>query len=249
MSKKNRFKRKHILSIVVGLSFVGVILFVSFRERHFSPNFDIIELKKINTINGIDISRYQAHINWEKVAPQIDFVFIRATSGKRYVDPLFEEHYSNAKDKNVPIGVYHYFIFHQNGLEQAQHFLQTLGNNEFELPLVVDVEEHPTYGPASFNQKKTVENLKSFIETVEKATKEKMIIYTNIECFDKYIKRNFPTQHLWICTFKGKQSLPSKWLFWQTTHTGKIRGIKGHVDINVFNGNRKAWESFIGLKI
>lgn len=248
MSTKNRFKSKHLLSIVIGLSFVGVILFVSFRERNISPVFDIIELRKINTISGIDISRYQTHINWEKVAPQIDFVFIRATSGKKYVDPYFEDHYNNAKDNNIPLGVYHYFVFYQNGKEQAEHFLKTLGNNEFELPLVVDVEEHPTYGHASFNHKKMVDNLKSFIETVEKATKKKMIIYTNIECFNKYIKFNFPSHHLWICTFKGKQSLPSKWLFWQTTHTGKIRGIKGHVDINVFNGDCKTWESFIGLE-
>ena len=135
MTKKKRKIRTYIPAVIIGLSLVGVLLFITFRERHFSPDFDIIELKKINTINGIDISRYQPHINWEKVAPQIDFVFIRASSGNKYIDPLFEEHYANAKNKNIPIGAYHYFIFHQNGLEQAKHFLHTLGNNEFELPL------------------------------------------------------------------------------------------------------------------
>ncbi|MDD3281140.1 MAG: GH25 family lysozyme [Bacteroidales bacterium] len=246
MNKKKKKKKKIYIPALLGILVVGVLLFLKFRDRHPSPYLTINEMLKTNTICGIDISRYQTYIQWEKVAPQIDFVFIRASSGSRYQDPYFEKHYADANDAGIPTGTYHYFVFNVNGKAQADNFLEAIENNYFELPLVIDVEEHPTYGPSSFNYQTTVKNLKDFIATVEKESGKEMMIYTNMECYHKYIKRYFPTHKLWICSFKGKESLPPQWVFWQKTHTGKVEGVKGHVDINVFNGNHDAWLNYIG---
>lgn len=230
----------------MALSILGIFLFFKFKEKYPSPDLTMNEIMKTYAICGIDISRYQTHIDWEKVSLQLDFVFIRASSGKQYKDPLFEEHYANANDFGIPASAYHYFVFNVNGTEQAENFLETIGDNSFELPLVIDVEEHPKYGRSTFNYQSTIKNLSDFIYTVEKKSGKEILIYTNKECYNKYIKHHFPEHKIWICSFKDENILPPQWVFWQKTHTGKIDGIKGDVDIDVFNGNPDAWLTYIG---
>lgn len=230
----------------MGLSIIGVLLFLKFKDKYPSPDLTMNEIRETYAICGIDISRYQTHIDWEKISQQINFVFIRASSGKQYTDTLFEEHYANANDFGIPTGAYHYFVFNVNGKEQAENFLKTIGNNSFELPLVIDVEEHPEYGPTAFNYQTTIKNLSDFIYTVEQRSGKEILIYTNSECYNKYIKRNFPNHKIWICSFKDENTLPPQWVFWQKTHTGKIDGIKGDVDLDVFNGNPKTWLTYLG---
>ena len=246
MTKKKRNKKAIYIPTLLGLFVIGSLLFIKFRNRIYSPDLNIKELKQTNLICGIDISKYQPHIDWDKVAQQIDFVFIRASSGSRYCDPMFEKHYNNAVDHEIPIGAYHYFVFNVDGKKQAENFLKNIGNNYFELPLVIDVEEHPKYGRSNFNYKTTINNLRDFINTVENKTGNTIMIYTNTECYEKYIQPNFPNHRLWICSFQSKEKLPVHWTFWQKTHTGEIEGIKGYVDINIFNGNRKTWYEYIG---
>ena len=50
------------------------------------------------------------------------------------------------------------------------------------------------------------------------------------EGFDEY--------PLWIAHYyKNKLNISQKWYFWQHSDKGKVNGIKGDVDFNVFNGN------------
>lgn len=43
-------------------------------------------------VRGIDVSHYQKNIDWEKVANSgVDFVYIKATEGATYVDPMFKK--------------------------------------------------------------------------------------------------------------------------------------------------------------
>ena len=38
---------------------------------------------------------------------------------------------------------------------------------------------------------------------------------------------------------------PHPWMFWQYTGTGRIPGINGDADINVFYGSREEWKRFV----
>ncbi len=63
------------------------------------------------SLKGIDVSKYQGEINWEKVKDSgIQFAIIRAGYGKETYqkDPKFETNYNNAKAVGIPIGVYWY---------------------------------------------------------------------------------------------------------------------------------------------
>ena len=39
-----------------------------------------------------------------------------------------------------------------------------------------------------------------------------------------------------------------RWTFWQWTTTGRVPGIRGDVDRNVFAGNEKQWQAFMDPK-
>ncbi len=51
-----------------------------------------------DTHEGIDVSMYQGDIDFEQVADSgIEGVYIRSSLGSSYIDPYFEQNYSNAK--------------------------------------------------------------------------------------------------------------------------------------------------------
>jgi lysozyme len=105
-----------------------------------------------------------------------------------------------------------------------------------DLPPVVDIEL--SNGKSS---EKICEGLKIFLSRLEKQYKVKPIIYTNINFYNTYLKGNFEEYPLWIAGYFDHDRLYNEfetpWYFWQHSEKGKVDGIKGNVDFNVFNGS------------
>lgn len=61
---------------------------------------------------GIDVSKYQSNIDWEQVKTAgVKFVIIRIGyrgygSGALVLDPMFEQHFTNARNAGLKVGVY-----------------------------------------------------------------------------------------------------------------------------------------------
>ncbi len=61
---------------------------------------------------GIDVSKYQSNIDFEKAKKAgVEFVIIRIGyrgygSGTLVLDPMFEEHFTNARNAGLKVGVY-----------------------------------------------------------------------------------------------------------------------------------------------
>ena len=72
------------------------------------------------------------------------------------------------------------------------------------------------------------------------------IIYTNKDGYYDYIYGRLGLYPLWICSF-SEVPISAEWTFWQYNHRGRVKGIKGDVDLNVFSGSEKEWVEFIGL--
>ena len=55
---------------------------------------------------GIDVSHYQGQINWEEVArdKNIQFVYVKATEGAKYVDPLYQQNIKGTRAKKLLVG-------------------------------------------------------------------------------------------------------------------------------------------------
>jgi len=142
-------------------------------------------------------------------------------------------------------GAYHFFTFCRDGRAQADNFLSALPNSDGTLPPVVDVEFSGNCKSWSTVDYIRAE-LSSFLERVETTTSRRPIIYLTYDSFHRIADGYFPRHEIWIRNVLWQPSLaePMAWTFWQYTHAGRVPGIRGPVDLNVYRGALEDFEKF-----
>ena len=245
MKKKRTQKKKNtasnrwiegILFAIFIIVFIGTA-FLIYRKR-YSYRPIPPEILAAYPVKGIDISRHNGLIDWSVVREQgYTFAFIKATESINYTDPSFQSNYERASDEGLIVGAYHFFRFNEDGKKQAAHFISNNCYNKGDLPPVVDVEHSP-FNFAS-NPKEVSKRLGELLTSLQLHYGTSPIIYTNKECYLKYIRPFFPHVRLWICDLSGEPDpeVHSSWIFWQYSHRGEVMGINEKVDLNVFNGS------------
>lgn len=197
-----------------------------------------IRIPRKYEVHGIDVSSYQGKIDWQKVNAMeyngihISFAFIKATEGVTLVDPYFQRNWRESKKARVLHGAYHYFKPLKSGIWQAKFFLQTVATESGDLPPVIDIEEI-----SGLSENEFIPNLKDFLNEVEKKTHTKPIIYTGYRFYKDHLQGKLEDYPLWIAHYyQPKLAKDIRWNFWQHADNAHVDGIKGKVDMNVFNG-------------
>lgn len=237
-------KKGYILALAVSICLIVAVIVVV--RTYFLPKGITID-KQQYPITGIDVSRHSGIIDWDKISRQhISFVFIKATEGEDYLDPNYLNNVTGAYKSKLKVGEYHFFRFNKPGDKQAINFLSRTRNIKGKLTPVLDVEEWGNM-PVTKSEAAIRKEITAFLTVVEAVTGKRMIIYSNINTYNKYIKGHFPENPIWICSFNKDRILPDnrKWLFWQHAHNGRLDGIKGFVDINTFNGDTATWRKYL----
>ena len=192
-------------------------------------------------IHGIDISRYQGIIDWDKFRANalIDgypprFIFIKGTEGASRTDPYFKDNFANAREYGFIRGVYHFWSNKSSAREQAYHFLDKVYLEEGDLPPVLDIEHVPNNVRIEDFQTDVL----TWLHIVEDRYHVKPIIYTYYKFKEKYLSAPvFDDYPYWIAHYYvEKIAYKGSWKFWQHTDTGTLPGITGRVDLNVYNG-------------
>jgi lysozyme len=201
-------------------------------------NFQVLEKHEGKSI-GIDVSEYQGKISWSYVDTleqkyPLHYVFIRATVGKDRKDRKFERNWLGAKENKMIRGAYHYYRPNENSLEQAELFIKTVTLEKGDLPPVLDIEKLP--------KNQSVANLKlglkRWLQAVESHYGVKPIIYTGERYYDDFLKEEFSDYLFWIANYNFyREEIGEDWLFWQFTEKASVPGIKGKVDVNIYNGD------------
>lgn len=198
--------------------------------------------KELYPVRGIDVSSHNGKIDFEDVvADGYEFVFIKASEGESFRDSTFVENYRNAVSAGMKVGAYHFFRFDCDGVAQAINLLGAVEGRELDLGVVVDVESHGN--PEGINPNTVADRIGAMIDYLN-LLGYKVTFYTNRDGYYDYIADNFPTYPLWICSFNSNP-INAEWTFWQFNHHGKVKGIKGEVDLNAFNGDRSQWNNTI----
>lgn len=222
----------------VFLIFIGVNIFVV-KPHIFYPGFEI-NIPSGYRIHGIDVSRYQQVINWAEVKQmesggiRIGFVFIKATEGITRVDNQFRRNWVEAEKNEIPKGAYHFYVPGRDARRQALNFTQIVNLNPGDLPPVLDIEKR-----GRLSDRQIREDAKEWLRIVEEKYGVVPIIYTNISFYERYFAAGFERYPIWIAHYlqPGKPRTERKWSFWQHSETGRVNGIKGMVDFNVFYGD------------
>lgn len=191
-------------------------------------------------IIGIDVSKHQGTINWEKVkadAQGIDFVLMRAGYGKNQKDICFENNYLGVKKIGLPLGVY-WYCYATNAseaLDEAKYCVECLKGKQIDLPVFYDVEEAKSFGKAS----EIIETFCSYLENKG--------YYAGVYCSESVVKTYCPgitARYIgWIANWiKKPGNIP--YACWQYSSKGKVNGISGPVDLD----NWLSEDSFINVQ-
>lgn len=235
-----------ILLVTLLLIFAALSLFESFpllksKQSKIIKEFGIV-LPQGNFTHGIDVSKHQGTIDWKRVAEmrgqnkKIDFVFIKATEGITRTDQQFSKNWKGAANNNLIRGAYHFYYPSRDAKKQAQNFTKNVILKKGDLPPVIDIEL------SNGKTKKTiVKDLETMCNELEQHYGVQPIIYTNLHFYETFLKDNFKKYPLWISCYFSQNRFEKEcghdWIFWQHSEKGKVDGINGNVDFNVFNGS------------
>ena len=80
--------------------------------------------------------------------------------------------------------------------------------------------------------------MKRWLKRVEQHYKVKPIIYTGEKYYEDFLKEELGDYLFWIANYNFyREEIDSDWLFWQFTEKASIAGIKGNIDVNIYNGD------------
>lgn len=185
---------------------------------------------------GIDISEFQGEIDFEEVRRSgIEAVYIRVGAGE-YTDEYFAENYERAKAAGLKIGFYHYVTARSvdEGRRQARFFASLAAGREPDMRLAMDFEY---FGSLSVSQINAISE--AYLDELTALTKREAVIYSDLSnarnIFSRALAEKYP---LWAAQYGADEpSANGKWREWvgfQYTDEGRVGGIYGNVDRNIF---------------
>lgn len=196
-------------------------------------------------VAGIDVSKHNGDIDFEQVSDDdYQFVFIKASEGKTYKDDAFERNYEQAHEAGLKVGAYHFFRKNRTAREQADNLLAAIRGKHLDLPLVIDLEDDWGNG-ATVSRQTAIDRVMEMIDILA-GKGYRVMIYTNLDGYEKYYKDLLGDHDLWLCSFTSPDLLPHlPHVIQQFSHEGTVSGIDGNVDLNVWRGSEKEWQRYL----
>jgi lysozyme len=188
-------------------------------------------------IIGIDVSHHQGTIKWQEVSHWNDvpirFVYIKATEGATFKDPRYSHNIQKAREQGFKVGSYHFFRCGSTADAQFANIKNSVKKDQQDMRVIVDIEVIKRQ-----NIKRYKPQFKRLLKLLEQHYGHKPIIYTYERFFNTHFGPEFKEYPLIIA--KYQPFLPElnhghNWTAWQFSQTGKVKGINGHVDINVLH--------------
>ncbi|WP_051688774.1 GH25 family lysozyme [Butyrivibrio sp. AE2032] len=190
---------------------------------------------------GIDVSRYQGDIDFEKVkAAGCEFVMLRAmiyNNGELGEDRKFEEYYRDAKAAGLKIGVYYYSTDSTIEMlrEHTAELLNVLADKELDLPVAFDWESWSHFQKYKMSIV-DINNLFYEFAGLMEANGYGTILYAS-----KYYLEIIwePAGYdVWLAHYVKQTTYEGDYTMWQTGSIGRIDGCSEDVDTDILFKSR-----------
>ena len=223
--------KKRIIKTIISLCIIlSVSMYILIMPVYaFGPSSQII-------YEGIDVSGWQESINYEEVKNSgIDIVYMKSSEGSNFVDPYFNENYTNAKANGLKVGFYHYLTARsvEEAQEEARFFVATISGKTPDCRLAMDFE---SFGDLSIFQINEIGL--TFMQTVENLSKKEVVIYSNTNDASNIFEGELTNYPLWVAQYEVEEPTPNgkwdSWVGWQFTDLGEVAGVNGYVDRDKF---------------
>ena len=200
----------------------------------------IEQYKNDNTMIGIDVSRYQENIDFEKVKNSgVEFVIIRigVQSGAKKdvsIDSYYLENIKKAKEAGLLVGVYLYStaISPEIAKEQAKWVIKTLDGVKLDFPIAFDWENWQYFREYEISLYDLSKSYLSFAEEIEKNGYKAMLYGSKYYLENMWLdKGNYP---VWLAHYTDKTNYSGDHIMWQYSAIGEVDGINNAVDLDVY---------------
>ncbi|MCD0478073.1 hypothetical protein LPB90_06370 [Chryseobacterium sp. LC2016-29] len=195
------------------------------------------------SLQGIDVSHWNGNIVEDlPKKDNLKFVICKSTQGERDVDPEFEKNWKYLDENNIMKGTYHFYVYSQDPIKQAEHFCKTVDKvakiKDTDFPLIIDVEEM-SLPRKSIDLHRLKNNLMAFLNFVENKTNRTPIIYSDFSFLNKYLNHSdFSKYPLWLAEYShsSQPKIPAIWekkgcLIWQKTDSYHVNSTDTDFDI------------------
>ena len=192
---------------------------------------------------GIDVSKYQSGINWQKVKNAgINFAIIRCGyrgygSGVLVQDPKFASHITGAKAAGLRVGIYFFSqaITEAEAVEEASMAVKLANQYGINMPIAID-SEYAAGGRGRADGLSKSERTKitvAFCNTVANSGYKPMV-YASKSWFSSHLNvSKFGSYRIWVAHYAEKCGYSGRYDIWQNTSKGSVDGVPGNVDMNI----------------
>lgn len=201
------------------------------------------ESKGFEAKQGIDVSKYQGNIDWDKVySSGISYAMLRIgyrgyENGKIIIDEKFSQNIKQATAAKVKVGVYFFSqaINTEEAIEEANFVLENIDGYNLSFPIVFDLEEISSSDHRTVNltKQERTEIATAFCEKIKNAGYTPMIYGNSSWLTNYYDLTEIIKYDIWLAQYSNKPTFPYDFQMWQYTNAGYVEGINHIVDINL----------------
>ena len=196
--------------------------------------------KNTNTMVGIDVSYWQQNIDYEKVkAAGCEFVIIRLgvnTDSDKDIseDSFYKRNIENAKKAGLKVGVYIYTTAasETQAIDHAKWVKKILNKTKLDFPVAYDFENWSSFPKYNLSRYSLTKNYLAFDKEMKRTGYDTML-YSSMNYLEKAWMFS-DTYPVWLAHYTDQTTYEGKYIMWQMTDKGKIDGISGNVDIDIY---------------
>ncbi len=202
-----------------------------------------LTLQNVESWAGVDVSSYQGDIDWKKVkASGIDFAIIRLgyrgyESGKLVEDPKARQNLEGAAAAGLRVGAYFFSqaLNKKEADEELLFMLDILEDYYLDMPLVLDWEIPTANARSAKMDARTLTDIQlHFCAKARELGYDPMVYFNWHQSEHLYYLHELEEYPFWLALYQDRMTYPWRVEMWQYTNSGKVPGIAGPVDINVY---------------
>lgn len=208
---------------------------------------DKTEIKRAQAVSGnsalgIDVSKWQKEIDWDKVKNAgVDFAIIRcgyrgSVTGCLVEDPYFLQNIRGATAAGIKVGVYFFTqaVNEVEAVEEASTVVSLIRDFNLDYPVYIDTEGAGGNGRADGLDVETRTAVcEAFCSTIENAGYEAGVYASRNWYYHKLNTASLEKYVIWLAEYRSVPLYQGYYQMWQYTSKGSIDGIKGNVDMNI----------------
>ena len=191
---------------------------------------------------GIDVSKWNKEIDWEKVKDAgVEFAIIRcgyrgASTGALVLDPMYEQNIKGAIEADIPVGVYFFTqaVDEVEAVEEASMVIRLIEDYDVDYPVFLDSESAGGSGRADgLESAERTKIHKAFLETIAAAGYETGIYGSRNWLNEQVNMKELSSYKTWLAEYTDIPAYEEYYHMWQYTSKGTVDGIETRVDLNL----------------